>query len=281
MPGRAAGPPCVGRGGAESAVVQVADVVLRQEPGRGAGVADASVDVFVDAAERGAELGVQQAERGVGPAGLVEQQAPAGVVQGCALEGVDLVDDQHVAAAQDEFLDRDLVGDAVAVVHAAGPQNTVSPGSGDCLSVEDSALGCLPGLRPDRPRSDRSFGFFLYGLSDDGGFDDVEEPFPSRCRSSPTCAASAATWVTWAASCAAASSSRSRAACRSRAFASSSSATRARSHATSSGEGTCGVSGTRCTPSQPASSHQGDTPHQSVPSNPHITPAEPSITQAE
>jgi len=28
-------------------------------------------------------------------------------------------------------------------------------------------------LRPDRPRSDRSFGFLRYGLSDDGGLDDV------------------------------------------------------------------------------------------------------------
>ena len=28
-------------------------------------------------------------------------------------------------------------------------------------------------LRPDLPRSDRSRGFFLYGLSDDGGLDDV------------------------------------------------------------------------------------------------------------
>ena len=38
---------------------------------------------------------------------------------------------------------------------------------------------------PERPRSDRSFGFFPYGLSDEGGFDDVEESLPSRRRSSP------------------------------------------------------------------------------------------------
>jgi len=36
----------------------------------------------------------------------------------------------------------------------------------------------LPGLRPERPRSDRSPGFFLYGLSEDGGLEDVEESLP-------------------------------------------------------------------------------------------------------
>ena len=75
--------------------------------------------------------------------------------------------------------------------HAAGAHTTVSPGSGDCFSVEDCAPGCLPGLRPDLPRSDRSRGFFLYGLSDDGGLDDVEESLSRRRRSSSTCAASA------------------------------------------------------------------------------------------
>ena len=39
--------------------------------------------------------------------------------------------------------------------------------------MEDCAPGCLPGLRPDLPRSDLSFGFFLYGLSEEGGLDDV------------------------------------------------------------------------------------------------------------
>jgi len=144
--------------------------------------------------------------------------------------------------------------------HAAGPHNTVSAGSGDCFSVEDCAPGCLPGLRPDLPRSDRSRGFFVYGLSDDGGLDDVEESLPSRRRSSSTCAASAAICASRAASCAAASSSRSRAAWRSRTLTSSSSATRPRSHATSSDAGISGVSGTRRTPPQPADSYQDDTP---------------------
>lgn len=70
--------------------------------------------------------------------------------------------------------------------HAAGPHSTVSPGSGDCRSVDDSAPGCFPGLRPDLPRSDRSRGFFLYGLSDEGGLDDVEESLSRRRRSSST-----------------------------------------------------------------------------------------------
>jgi len=53
------------------------------------------------------------------------------------------------------------------------------------------ANGTKVGLRPDLPRSDRSRGFFVYGLSDDGGFDDVE-PLSRRRRSSSACAASAA-----------------------------------------------------------------------------------------
>jgi hypothetical protein len=59
--------------------------------------------------------------------------------------------------------------------HAAGPHSTVSSGLSDCFSVLDCVPGCLPGLRPDLPRSDLSFGFFLYGLSEDGGLDDVED----------------------------------------------------------------------------------------------------------
>jgi len=51
----------------------------------------------------------------------------------------------------------------------------VSSGLPDCFSVEDCAPGCLPGLRPDLPRSDLSFGFFVYGLSEEGGLDDVED----------------------------------------------------------------------------------------------------------
>lgn len=42
----------------------------------------------------------------------------------------------------------------------------------------------MPGLRPDLPRSDRSLLFFWYGLSEDGGFDDVEESLARRRSSS-------------------------------------------------------------------------------------------------
>src|SRR2546423_13620047 len=145
--------------------------------------------------------------------------------------------------------------------HAAGPQNTVTSGWGDCLSVDDCAPGCFPGLRPDLPRSDRSRGL-RYGPSDDGGFDDVEESLSSRRRNSSTCAASAAICASRTASCAAASSSRAAAASRRRALSSSTSATRARSHATSSDAGTCGVSDTSRTPPQPADRYQDDTPGQ-------------------
>ena len=63
--------------------------------------------------------------------------------------------------------------------HAAGPHSTVLSGLSACFSVLDCAPGCLPGLRPDLPRSDRSFGFFLYGLSEDGDLDELEESLPS------------------------------------------------------------------------------------------------------
>ena len=49
--------------------------------------------------------------------------------------------------------------------------------------VVPGSPGCFPGRRFPRSRSDRSRGFFSYGLSDDGGFDDVEES-RRACRSS-------------------------------------------------------------------------------------------------
>jgi len=127
--------------------------------------------------------------------------------------------------------------------HAAGAHSTLWPGSPDCFSVEDCAPGCFPGLRPDRPRSDRSLLFFLYGLSEDGGFEDVEESLPRRRSSSSTRATSACSCASLAASCAAASSSRAAAASRSRAFSATSSATRARSRAVPPDGDKGGVSG--------------------------------------
>ena len=41
--------------------------------------------------------------------------------------------------------------------------------------VVPGSPGCLPGRRLPRSRSDRSAPFFLYGLSDDGGCDEVDE----------------------------------------------------------------------------------------------------------
>jgi hypothetical protein len=46
-------------------------------------------------------------------------------------------------------------------------------------------------VRADGLRSERSFGLFIYGLSEDGGFDNAEESFASRRSISATCAASA------------------------------------------------------------------------------------------
>jgi hypothetical protein len=44
--------------------------------------------------------------------------------------------------------------------------------------------GCLPGRRLARSRSDRSLPFFLYGLSDDEGRDEVDESLPAQRSSS-------------------------------------------------------------------------------------------------
>ena len=58
--------------------------------------------------------------------------------------------------------------------HADGGHETVSSGSSTRCIVVPGSPGCLPGRRFPRSRSDRSAPF-LYGLSDDGGRDDVDE----------------------------------------------------------------------------------------------------------
>jgi hypothetical protein len=124
-----------------------------------------------------------------------------------------------------------LARSAPQAVHASGTHFTVSSGRSDCLSVEDGAPGCLPGLRPDRARSDRSPGFFLYGLSEDGGFDDVDESLPKRRHNSSICSASTASFACASSSCASLAAT-----CAAiTSFCASSSATRARSHRTSAG----------------------------------------------
>ena len=75
---------------------------------------------------------------------------------------------------------------------AAGAHTTVSSGLATWRSVDDCAPGCFPRLRPLRWRSDRSLGF-LYGLSDDGGLDDVEESLRTRRLRSSTSADSRST----------------------------------------------------------------------------------------
>ena len=73
----------------------------------------------------------------------------------------------------------------------------VSSGSSTRLIVIPGSPGCFPGRRFPRSRSDRSLPFFLYGLSEDGGRDDVDESLRA-CRSNSstradkrsTCAAS-------------------------------------------------------------------------------------------
>ena len=59
--------------------------------------------------------------------------------------------------------------------HATGGNNNLWSGSSTRRIVVPGSPGCLPGRRFPRSRSDRSLLFFLYGLSDDGGRDDVDD----------------------------------------------------------------------------------------------------------
>jgi hypothetical protein len=62
--------------------------------------------------------------------------------------------------------------------HSAGGYQYLYFGLSTSLIVVPGSPGCLPGARFPFSRSDRSRGgFFLYGLSDDEGFDDVPEFF--------------------------------------------------------------------------------------------------------
>ncbi len=59
--------------------------------------------------------------------------------------------------------------------HATGGNSNLSSGSSTRFIVVPGSPGCLPGRRFPRARKDRSAPFLLYGLSDDGGRDDVDE----------------------------------------------------------------------------------------------------------
>ena len=63
--------------------------------------------------------------------------------------------------------------------HSAGGYQNRYFGLSTSFIVVPGSPGCFPGRRFPFSRSDRSRdGFFPYGLSDDGGLDDVEESFP-------------------------------------------------------------------------------------------------------
>jgi len=77
--------------------------------------------------------------------------------------------------------------------HAAGAGTAIrSSGSSTNRNAVPASPGCLPGLRPDALRED-PLRRRRPGRSEDGGFDDVEESFPSLNTSACTCAVSSPT----------------------------------------------------------------------------------------
>jgi len=65
-----------------------------------------------------------------------------------------------------------------------------SSGSSTRFIVDPGSPACFPGRRFPRSRNDRPLPLFLYGLSEDGGLDDVDESFPACHSSRPIRAAS-------------------------------------------------------------------------------------------
>jgi hypothetical protein len=58
----------------------------------------------------------------------------------------------------------------------SGSSTTISSGSSINERDDEDAPGCLPGLRPDRPRDERFLaGFLSHGTSEDGGRDEFDE----------------------------------------------------------------------------------------------------------
>jgi hypothetical protein len=84
-------------------------------------------------------------------------------------------------------LRRHRPGGQVRAALAAGRRRVPEPliGSSTRRIVVPGSPGCLPGRRFPRSRSDRS-RLFLYGLSDEGGRDDVDESRRPRRSSSST-----------------------------------------------------------------------------------------------
>ena len=69
--------------------------------------------------------------------------------------------------------------------HPSGSTGTRSSGLSTCRRVTPGSPGCLPGLRPERPRNPEGFGVGLsYGLSEDGGREEFDESAPTRRRNS-------------------------------------------------------------------------------------------------
>jgi hypothetical protein len=70
-------------------------------------------------------------------------------------------------------------------VQRSGWISNRSSGSSTRLREDDAAPGCLPGFRPDLTRDERFLaGCFAHGASDEGGRDEFDESWPSRCSSS-------------------------------------------------------------------------------------------------
>jgi hypothetical protein len=140
----------------------------------------------------------------------------------------------------------------------------------------------LPGGRFPFSRSDLSCGFFRNGLSDEGGFDDVEESLPTRRSRASTRAASRAfsaivpsTRTVISRTCSVSS------AMTWYASASRSASTSCDRSASSSAVGRPGSSGTAANPATSRTRQQPETPNRNYPVISNSTTSDNTLTLAE
>src|SRR6266540_2413266 len=113
--------------------------------------ADVRLNTLVKPPRGAGELGVQALQRGVGLAAVVQQQSPGAATDRDGLERVDLVDDDQVAAADQQLLDRHRVPGRPWVL--AGRRSTHGSAPGCQASTASSVTAAAGSAQPYASRS--------------------------------------------------------------------------------------------------------------------------------